>query len=436
MGAAVETGASPPQPSRAWLIVVLLFFFMFINYADKAVLGLAQPQIMHDLQLTNTQFGFVGSSFFFLFSLSSVVFGFSANRWPSRWLLLGMGLAWAATQFPMVGAAGFGTLVTCRILLGASEGPGYPVALHAAYKWFPNDRRTLPTNILAIGAGIGAASAGQILPYIIVTWSWHFAFLAVGLAGLAWALAWFLLGREGPLEDHTLDGAPSGGIPYRHLLLNRTALGVFLICFTSYWGIAVALVWGTGYMIKIVQLTQVEAGRIQTLPTLLTIVLGPMIAITSQRLVQRGVPSRLARGAFGSAGVILGGVGIAAMALVPDPTAKIVCFTLAASIMYVIFTVGPPIIAEITPPRQRAAMLAINNAGYSLAGVAAPYIMGRVLDVAPGDLATGYRDGYLLLAGLLVLSGVAGFFMIDPARDAARLAGLNEDAVPTLSPAE
>lgn len=425
MSVARQSGGAAPRAGRAWLIVALLFFFMFINYADKAVLGLAAPQIMRDLQLTNTQFGFVGSSFFFLFSISSVVFGFTANRWPSRWLLLGMGLAWAATQFPMVGAAGFGTLVTCRILLGASEGPGYPVALHAAYKWFPNDRRTFPTNILAVGAGIGAAAAGQILPWVIKAWSWHEAFLAVGLAGLVWSLAWFLLGREGPLEDHTLDAGPTVGVPYRHLLLNKTVLGVFLICFACYWGIAVALVWGVSYMVKIVQLSQIEAGQIQTYPTLLTIVIGPLLAITSQRLMQRGVPSRLARGAFGAAGVILGAAGIAVMALVADPLAKIVCLTLSGAVMYVIFTVGPPIIAEITPPRQRAAMLAINNAGYSLAGVVAPYIMGLVLD-GSSDLATGYRNGYLLLAALLGVSGVVGFLLIDPARDAARLASLRE----------
>jgi len=436
MGADGRSGGIAPSSWRAWLIVVLLFFFMFINYADKSVLGLAGPQIMHDLELSNKQFGYVNSSFFLLFAVSSVIFGFTANRWPSRWLMLGMGLVWAATQFPMIGAAGLGTLVTCRILLGASEGPGYPVALHAAYKWFPNDRRTLPTNILALGAGIGAAAAGQILPSIIVTWSWHAAFLTVGLAGLVWSLIWFLLGREGPLEDQTgRDAAAPGGIAYRHLLLNRTVLGVFLVCFTSYWSIAVALSWGTIYLIKFVGLTQVQAGQLQTLPTLLTIVIGPFIAITSQRLVQRGVPSRLARGAFGSAGVILGGAGIAAMALVPDPTAKIVCYTLAASIMFVIFTVGPPIIAEITPPRQRAAMLAINNAGYSTAGILAPSVMGLVLD-GSADLASGFRNGYLLQATLLVLSGIVGYLLINPARDAARLASLNEDALQHLSLAE
>lgn len=422
---------------RAWLVVVLLFFFMFINYADKSVLGLAGPRIMADLELTNVQFGNVGSSFFFLFAISSIIFGFTANRMQSRWLLLGMGLAWAATQFPMAGTVGVGTLVTCRILLGASEGPGYPVAIHAVYKWFPDSKRTVPTNVLVLGAGIGTAVSGQILPLIIERWSWHAAFLTVGIVGLVWSLAWLLLGREGPLEDERRQAGTVGEtVAYRHLLLNRTVLGVFLVSFVAYWGIAVGLVWGSLYMVKVVGLTLVEAGRIATLPTLVSIVLGPAIAFASQRLVQHGVPSRLSRGAFGCAGVVLGAAGIAAMALVPGAVAKIACYTFAASIMFVIYTVGPPLLAEIAPARQRAALLAINNAGYSTAGILAPSIMGLVLDAAP-DPATGYRNGYLILALLLLLGGVAGYLLINPARDAARLAALaRREAVPSLSLAE
>ena len=47
----------------SWLVVGLLFFFMLINFADKAVIGLAAVPIMDDLKLTPSQFGLVGSSF-------------------------------------------------------------------------------------------------------------------------------------------------------------------------------------------------------------------------------------------------------------------------------------------------------------------------------------------------------------------------------------
>src|SRR5262249_56262904 len=124
---------SKPVP-RAWAVVGMLFLFMLINFADKAIIGLSAVPIMRDLQLTNEQFGKVGSAFFLLFSISAVVVGFIANRVPTRILLGVMGLIWALTQFPMLGTVSLATLLACRITLGAGEGPAYPVAVHALYK--------------------------------------------------------------------------------------------------------------------------------------------------------------------------------------------------------------------------------------------------------------------------------------------------------------
>src|SRR3974377_325828 len=63
-------------PKGAWLMVALLFLFMLINFADKAVIGIAAVPIMQELQLSPRQFGLIGSSFFLLFSVSAIVTGF------------------------------------------------------------------------------------------------------------------------------------------------------------------------------------------------------------------------------------------------------------------------------------------------------------------------------------------------------------------------
>ena len=180
-------------------MVGLLFLFMLINFADKAVIGIAAVPLMTELRLSPRQFGLLGSSFFLLFSLSAIITGFIVNRVQTRWALLVMGLMWALTQFPMIGSAGFFTIVASRIALGAAEGPAYPVALHSTYKWFPNELRTLPTAIVAQGAGVGIMVALPALNWVIVHYSWHWAFGVLGVVGLAWTVAWLALGREGPL---------------------------------------------------------------------------------------------------------------------------------------------------------------------------------------------------------------------------------------------
>src|ERR1700730_12395093 len=212
----IKTDRTRP-PSEARVIVALLSLFMVINFADKAVIGIAAVPMMQELRLSPSQFGLIGSSFFLLFSVSAIITGFVVNRVQTRWALLVMGLIWALTQFPMLGTVGFATVVACRVALGAGEGPAAPVALHSAYKWFPNELRTLPTAIVVQGGGIGIIVALPLLNWIIVKSSWHWAFGVLGIAGLAWTAAWLALGREGSLPAaQPADPTPQpGSIAYR-----------------------------------------------------------------------------------------------------------------------------------------------------------------------------------------------------------------------------
>jgi MFS family permease len=134
-----ETGMQQPTAQKGgWLVASLLFFFMLINFVDKAVIGLAAVPMMKEIGLTPKEFGLVNASFFLLFSLSAIVTGFIVNRIQARWALLVMAIVWALTQFPMIGSVGLATVLACRIVLGAGEGPAYPVALHGTYKFFPD----------------------------------------------------------------------------------------------------------------------------------------------------------------------------------------------------------------------------------------------------------------------------------------------------------
>ena len=107
---------------RAWLITSLLIIFQMINFADKAVLGLVAESVMSELGMTSTQFGFIGSSFFFLFAVSGIIVGFIAQKVQTRWLILVMGVSWAILQFPMLLGGGAMALLVTRIVLDAAEG--------------------------------------------------------------------------------------------------------------------------------------------------------------------------------------------------------------------------------------------------------------------------------------------------------------------------
>jgi len=301
-----------------WLVVALLFLFQLINFADKAVIGIAAVPLMQELELSPREFGLVGSSFFLHFAFSAVATGFLVNRVQTRWVLAAMVLIWELTQFPMIGPVGFGTLVACRVALGAGEGPATPVALHAIYKWFPNKLRTLPTAIIVQGGAAGVIVAIPLLNWIIVHHSWHAAFGALGIVGLAWCALWVALGREGSLGTGAQDGPPAiGHIGYRQLLLNPTILAYWAAAFGANWALSLALSWQGAFLIKGLGLTQGSIGLLGPLPAVGAVIAMLSAGWYSQHLLSRGVSSRLARGVLGGLSVALGGAALAIMPMFP-----------------------------------------------------------------------------------------------------------------------
>src|SRR5438477_4391642 len=327
----VTTSDRTGTPKEAWLIVALLFLFMLINFADKAVIGIAAVPIMQELQLSPRQFGLLGSSFYLLFAVSAIITGFIVNRVQTRWALLVMGLVWALTQFPMIGTVGFGTIMAARIALGAGEGPAYPVALHSTYKWFPNELRTLPTAIVAQGAGIGIMIALPLLNWVIVRYSWHWAFGVLGIAGLLWTAAWLVMGREGSrvaAAAATKNTAAPERITYGQLLLSPTILACWCASFGAQWGLSHPLSWQGAFLIKGLGLPQSSIGLLGALPAGASVVLVIAAGWYSQRLLARGVSSRVARGMMAGVSVALGGAALALMPYLPGIPTKIALTTI------------------------------------------------------------------------------------------------------------
>lgn len=415
-----------------WAIVALLFLFMLINFADKAVIGLAGVPIMQELRLTPKQFGLIGSGFFLLFPISAVIVGFAVNRVPTRWVLLAMGFIWAVTQFPMIGSVGFGAMLACRVALGAGEGPAYPVALHATYKWFPNEARTLPTAIVAQGGGIGILVSLPALNWVIVHYSWHWAFGVLGVAGLGWTALWLVFGREGSLAEAAAApgaAASAGRLPYRRLLRNPTIVASWCAVFGAYWGLSLALTWQAAFLIKGLGLVQGRIGLLSALPpgaSVIAVIGGGWL---SQHLLARGASSRLARGAFGGACVAVGGIALLVMPAMPTVALKIAMTTLGVAVPSVIYVVSPAVVGEITPVAQRGALLAIGTAIGTAAGLLSPFVMGSVIEGAASPLA-GYNSGYRLCGAIMLLGGLIGMALMNPEREAERLASAASGELP------
>jgi MFS family permease len=411
-----------PTPKGAWKITFLLFLFMLVNFADKIVVGLAGVPIMTELKLTPDQFGTLGSSFFLLFSVSAIIVGFIVNRVETRWVLLVLAAIWALAQFPMVGTIGFTTLLVCRVILGAGEGPAGSVAVHSIYKWFPDEKRTLPTAILSQGSAFGVILAVPSLNWVIVNHSWHYGFGALGVVGLMWVVAWLILGKEGPLVQTVAMARAEPRIPYFQLLTSRTFVGCCAATFGAYWALSLGLTWFTPFIVQGLRFSQQDAGWISILPWIFGATVVLLTGWVSQVLVARGVSTRVARGVLGAAPLIVGGLIIAVLPHVERVGLQIALLVAGSGLCGSIYVVCAPMISEFTPVSQRGAVISIYGAIYTFAGIIAPTVMGSVIQRAATPLE-GYMSGFTINAVILITSGLLGLLLLWPNTERARLMG-------------
>ncbi|MEU4088971.1 MFS transporter [Streptomyces aureus] len=473
-------GTSPATGggTRAWTVTALLVVFMMVNFADKSVLGLAADEIRSDLHLSATQFGLANSAFFLLFSVAAVAVGLAADRLSTKTLILVMAVLWSVAQVPAAFGGGLAVLVVSRVLLGAAEGPAFPVAQKATLAWFPDERRNLPGALVTLGVTLGVIVSAPGLSWMIQHHGWRAALWTLAAAGLVWAAAWAAFGADGGHGVGSEAGAkagptagteagptagteagPSAGTragptagpgvatdagpdaqaprspetrtdaPYRKIFASPTWIGVTLAYFTSYWSVALMLVWLPSYLRNALGYPTDLAGTVVVAPWLVgALTLLAQAGITG-RLMRRGAGSRRARGWVGGGLLALGAACCLALPLVDGRTAATVLVALGFGLGGSYATIAATTVAELAPPSRAGGALGTMNAVVTAAGLAAPAVVGALVDARGTD---GYQTAVVLSGLLLALGAAASFLLVDPQRDIARLDG--RPPAPTVRP--
>jgi MFS family permease len=417
------TASSDFQARSAWTMTLLLTGLALINFLDKIVLGLVAVPLTAELHLSPEKFGWVAGSFFWLFSASTVLVGFLSNRFPTRWLLLAMGVSWALLQVPQAMTTSALGLLVCRVMLGAGEGPSFPVSVHALYKWFPDRKRNLPVAMINQGAAMGMLLAALLIPLVTRQWGWRMNFVLLGAVGAIWSALWLYFGREGELGkqagnvDRRAATAPSYRLPYRRILTDRSVLCVFALGFTAYWTLGLSLTWLPTYLERGLGFTGVEAGRCFAVVIATATPVNVGLSWLSQRMLERGATTRRARVLL----ICLSAVGGALIYVLPTlfpllPLQKVALLAMACALPTLSFTLAPALLAEMVPDVQRGSLVAIHTAIASLGAAFAPVAMGRLVQLYGSGNSHAYEFGFVLSAVLLTAAALAALRWLHPER--------------------
>ncbi len=220
-----------------WRVVVLLAFGVTANYLARSSLAAVAPVLRHNLGVTVREYSYVVAGFQGAYTVVQPAVGLVLDHLGLRIGLTLFAVIWSLANMLHALAAGWESLMACRILLGASEAAIFPAGLKAVREWFPARERSVATGWFNIGSSVGAMVAQPLVVWCIVIQGWQTAFLVTGGVGLAWAASWCWLYRSparhgsiGPQELAYIRAGqdpPSSGSPrFRSILHDRNFLGL------------------------------------------------------------------------------------------------------------------------------------------------------------------------------------------------------------------
>ena len=226
----------PPETDGLYAkyVLMVLVLVYVLNFIDRQILSILAQDIKADLDLTDSDLGFLaGTAFVAFYTLLGIPLARLADVW-NRKKLISFGLGFWSLMTALSGTArAFLPLAICRFGIAAGEASASPAAYSMLYDYFSPKYRTTVLAIYgsgsAIGAGLGLFLGGAILE----AWGnafpdpssapfglrgWQVAFFAVGLPGILMAL-WVSTLREPVRGRNDNIASQSHPKPFREALM-------------------------------------------------------------------------------------------------------------------------------------------------------------------------------------------------------------------------
>jgi MFS transporter, ACS family, glucarate transporter len=186
--------------SYRFRVMVLLYFLMLILYLDRVSISMVGVRIKTAFNLSNTQFGWVLSSFVLAYALFEIPSGILGDRLGQRKVLLRIVVWWSVFTALTGCVFGLTSLIAVRFLFGAGEAGAYQNTCGVISRWMPKSETSRGMSWLGMGAPTGFALAPLIVIPVAAAWGWRAPFFVNGILGLVWVLICWLWFRNEPGE--------------------------------------------------------------------------------------------------------------------------------------------------------------------------------------------------------------------------------------------
>ena len=419
--AAMPAATTKLASRTRWGILAILFIVTTVNYADRASISIAGPEIRKALGLSPVEMGFVFSAFAWSYVAAQLPGGWLLDRFGSKITYFFSIFLWSLFTLLtggvgfLTGAAAVGTLFVLRFLVGAAEAPSFPGNSRITSAWFPTHERGLASALFNSAQYFATVLFAPIMGWLVHAFGWESVFIVMGGLGIALAFVWLKV-IHGP-KDHPsvsagelkyieeggalvdLDGGKRASQApavdtlacVKELLSNRMLLGVYIGQYCINTLTYFFLTWFPVYLVQERHMTLLKAGFVASLPPLAGNLGGVVGGTISDRLAKAGFSLSMSRKVPIVCGMLLSMSMIACNYI--DADAVVVAVMALAFFGKGVGALGWAVVADTSPKEAGGLSGALFNTFGNIAGITTPIVIGYILQ------GTGSFAGALVYVG-------------------------------------
>jgi MFS transporter, ACS family, D-galactonate transporter len=389
----------------------LLVFSAFLNYVDRANLSVGATDIQRELHLSNYSLGLLGSAFFWTYAAFQlfVIAGWLVDRFNVCWVYAIGFFIWSGATAVTGAAQAFAVLFALRLLLGMGESIAYPAYSRILANNFPEHHRGFANALIDAGTKAGPALGTLLGGLLMAKYGWRAFFLALGFSSFLWLIPWIMWmprGKGVAARTDRASDAPSIMALLRHRAVWFTAIGLF--CSNYFWYFLIT--WLPAYLEKERHFDKAKMAVFGSLSFVAVALASVASGWISDRLIARGHTPTRVRKTFAGLGLTFSTI-ILPVAVIKNDNIAMPLLVLAC-ICFGFYTANVFAITQtMAGPRAAGKWTGLQNGVANLAGVAAPWITGELVQ------RTGQFYLAFVVAAAVVLAAAACFvFGIGPIR--------------------
>jgi MFS family permease len=408
-----DTTSSVSKFSAVYALVVLVLINS-VNYMDRTVVSVLAPLIQKDLNLSDTQLGFIGGLAFTLFyAIMALPIGAAVDRFTRKYVLSAGILVWSAAVFLSGLAGSFVSLFAVRALTGTGESSAHPSGVSLLGDYFSQKVRTIAIAVFQMGVPLGAGIGLIVGGILAQKYGWQKTFFIYAIPGII--LIPFILLMKNPVRgvQEGLTAEDRQGVSTQDfftkvgkILSTKTLIFHYAATALIQLGIQGYAFWMPTYLVRERGFELAAAGKLAGIGMLVGGVVGALGgAIVADLWFRKEKTARLRVQTIAAAAaipfVIISYIAVSNAILIP-------AIFLAIILSIAMFPILSAVIVDLVEPQDRGVGMALllllqTGIGYSIG----PPLIGLISDMS-GSL---FR-GLLIVPVAYVLVIVVGIFAI------------------------